>query len=96
MADKILEVQLFSQALYLRSLVPNSQRVQTLLEITLSLRVFEINDIFNFRQNSRWQPKSHSQDKCVFAFYTKIQDGRQKWQQSDFCEMSPVHNADTL
>ena len=41
---------------------------------------FEINDIFNF--NSNWRPKSCSQDKCVFAFYAEIQDGRQKWQQS--------------
>ena len=67
-----------------------------MLEITLSLRGFEINDIFNFHQNSRWQPKSCSQDKCVFAFYAEIQDGHQKWRQSDFCEMLPVHSADTL
>ena len=39
---------------------------------------------------SIWQPKSHSQDKCHFAFYTEIQDGRQKWLESDFCEKSPV------
>ena len=51
--------------------------------------------MFNFHQNSRWQPKSRSQDKCV-AFYTEIQDGRQKWRQSDFCEMLTVHSADTL
>ena len=24
------------------------------------------------------------QDKCVFAFHTEIQDGRQKWQERDF------------
>ena len=76
------------------SKVSSTQRVKTLLEITLSLRVFEINDIFNFHQNSRWPPKSRSQDKCIFTFYAE--DGRQKWQQSDFCEMSPVHSADTL
>ena len=91
MADKILEIQLFSQALYL-----STQRVQPLLETTLSLRVFEINDIFNFHQYSRWQPKSRSQDKCVFAFYAEIQDGRQKWQESDFCEKPPVDSADNL
>ena len=76
--------------------VSSTQRVQTLLEITLSLKVFEINDIFNFHQYSRWQPKDGSQDKCVFAFYTDIQDGRQKWQQSDFCEKPPVDSADYL
>ena len=59
-----------------------------MLEITLSLKVFEINDIFNFHQNSRWQPKSRSQDK--------IQDGRQKWWESDFCEKPPVDSADNL
>ena len=78
------------------SQVSSTQRVQTLLEITLSLRVFEINDIFNLCQNSRWQPKSRSQDKCAFVFYAEIQDGRQKWRQSDFCEMLPVYSADTL
>ena len=72
------------------SKVSSIQRVQTLLEITLSLRVFEINDILNFHQNLRWQPKSRSQDKCAFAFYTEIQDGPQKWQESDFCEKPPV------
>ena len=90
MADKILEIQLFS------SKVSSTQRVETLLEITLSLRVFEINDIFNFHQNSRWQPKSRSQHKCLFAFYTEIQDGRQKWWESDFCEKPPVDPADNL
>ena len=25
-----------------------------------------------------------------FAFYAEIQDGRQKWWENDFCEMSPV------
>ena len=24
-------------------------------------------------------------DKCVFAFYAEIQDGRQKWHENDFC-----------
>ena len=74
MADKILEFQLFTSTI---SKVSCAQRVQTLLEITLSLRVFEINDTFNFHQNSRWQPKSRSQDKCIFAFYAEIQDGHQ-------------------
>ena len=27
---------------------------------------------------------------------TEIQDGRRKWQENDFWEMSPVHAADTL
>ena len=94
MADKILEIQLFSQALYLRSLVPKGSKHCS--KSLYLLRVFEINDIFNFRQNSRWQPKFDSQDKCVFVFYAEIQDGCQKWQQSDFCEMSPVHSADAL
>ena len=35
-------------------------------------------------------------DKSVFAFYTEIQDGRQKWRESNIFEMSPVHSADTL
>ena len=75
MADKILEFQLFTSTI---SKVSSTQRVQTLLEITLSLRVFEINDSFNFHQNSRWQTKSRSQDKCIFAFYAEIQDGQER------------------
>ena len=26
----------------------------------------------------------HFRDKCVVAFYAKIQDGRQKWPKNDF------------
>ena len=36
------------------------------------------------------------QDKCTFAFYTKIQDGCQKCGESCFCEMLAVYSADTL
>ena len=36
------------------------------------------------------------QYKCVFVFYAEIQDGRQKWRESDFCEKSPVDSADSL
>ena len=35
-------------------------------------------------------------DKCAFAYYAVIQDGRQKWQENDFWEKSPVDSADTL
>ena len=35
-------------------------------------------------------------DKCIFAFYEEIQDGRQKWQENDFWEKSPVDSTDTL
>ena len=32
---------------------------------------------------------------CII-FHAKIQDGRQKWQENDFWENSPVDSADTL
>ena len=35
------------------------------------------------------------QDKHVFAFNAEIQDGRQKWQENNFCEKSPVDPTDT-
>ena len=41
-------------------------------------------------------------DECVVVvfglllFYTEIQDGREKWRESDFREMSPVDSADNL
>ena len=35
-------------------------------------------------------------DKFVFTFYAEIQDGRQKLQESDFWENSPVDSGDTL
>ena len=38
----------------------------------------------------------HFQDKCIFAFYAEIQDGHQKWQESDFWEKLPVESTDTL
>ena len=37
-----------------------------------------------------------SQDKCIFLFYAEIQDGRQKWRESNFCKKFPVHSAGTL
>ena len=42
-----------SKSLYLYS----TQRVQHLLELTLSLTVLEIIDIFHFQRNSRWAPE---------------------------------------
>ena len=32
----------------------------------------------------------------VFEFYTKIQDGRQKWQENNFWKKLPVDSADTI
>ena len=49
MADKILEIQ-FLRFTGTISKVSGTQRVHTLLEITLSLRVFEMNEIFSFPQ----------------------------------------------
>ena len=37
--------------------VPRTLWVQNLPKITLSLTVFKINNIFHFRQNSRWRLK---------------------------------------
>ena len=36
------------------------------------------------------------QDKCTFAFYTEIQDDRQKWRESNIWGKSPVDSAYTL
>ena len=35
-------------------------------------------------------------DKRILAFYTEIQDGRQKWLGNDFGENLPVDSEDTL
>ena len=35
-------------------------------------------------------------DKHALAFYTEIQDGRQKWQENNFLEKSSVNSANTL
>ena len=32
----------------------------------------------------------------AFCIYAEIQDGRQKWQESDFCEKSPVDPGNNL
>ena len=62
MADKILEFQLFFTGTI--SKVSSTQRVQTLLEITLSLRDFEINDIFNFQEIQDSHQKWRESDFC--------------------------------
>ena len=36
------------------------------------------------------------QDKCTFAFYAEIQDGRPKWRESDFGLKLPVDSSYTL
>ena len=38
----------------------------------------------------------HFGDKCVFAFYAEIQDGRQKWQENNISQNLPEDCADTL
>ena len=38
----------------------------------------------------------HFRDKCAFVFYTEIQDGCQKWWESDICLKSPVDCSYTL
>ena len=93
MANKIMEFQLFTSTI---SKVSSTQRVQTLLEITLSLRVFEINDTFTFHQNSRWQPKSCYKINAFLHFTQKFKMATKKWRESDLCKMWPVHSADTL
>ena len=38
----------------------------------------------------------HFWNKRDFAFNAEIQDGRQKWQENNFCEKSPVDSTHTL
>ena len=35
-------------------------------------------------------------DKHVFVFNAEIIEGRQKWRENEFCEMSPIDSADIL
>ena len=35
-------------------------------------------------------------DKCIFVFYTEIQNGHQIWRENDFWEKSPVDSTDRL
>ena len=35
-------------------------------------------------------------EKCVFDFYTEIQDGRKEWQENDFWKKMLDDSADTL
>ena len=35
-------------------------------------------------------------DKCVFAFYAEVQDGRHKWRENDFWKKLPLHSLDTV
>ena len=55
MAAEIRKSQNFSNVLEELSLV--SWVIRNLPKIALSLTVFEINNIFHFRQNSRWRLK---------------------------------------
>ena len=100
MVGKIREIWHFSEAIYQRFLISKWSKISLKLLIALSLTVFKINNTFNFRQNSRWRAKnfveislSHTVSEIsVFTFHAEIQDGHQKWRESDFCEKSPVHS----
>ena len=65
MAARIWKIKIFSLALYPKAI--KKQRVYNLLEIALSLTVFEIINIFHLRENSRW--RQNSQNK---KFYRAI------------------------
>ena len=54
MAAKIPRILIFSEAVDCREDL-STQGVQNLSEITLSLVVFKMNDIYNSHQNPRWQ-----------------------------------------
>ena len=79
MADKILEFQLFTSSI---SKVSSTQTVQTLLEITLSLRVFEINDTISIKiqgGSRNLVPKINA-----FLHFTEKFKMATKCQESDF------------
>ena len=97
MAAKIWEIQHFSEALHVTSLVPTVFKICPWRENNFweKLPVDEYCIFFSiFTQ--KFKILHRSRDKCVFTFYSEIQDGRQKWREGDFCEMSPLHSADTL
>ena len=49
-----------------------------------------------FSISAKIQDGSQNLVPKINAFYAEIQDGRQKWQESDFCEKSTVDSADNL
>ena len=67
MAAEIRKVQIFIRGIKERLL--STHRVQNLLQIALSPTVFEINDIFYSRQNSRWRPKFGK-----FKYFQRLQE----------------------
>ena len=51
---------------------------------------------YRYPAGQKFRQNPSISDKCAFARYEEIQDGRQKWRESNFCEKSPVAYADTL
>ena len=97
MAAKIREIQHFSEALNVTSLVPTGFKICLWRENDF-WENWPVDEYvcFFFIFTQKFKILHHSRDKCVFAFYAEIQDGCQKWWEKDFCEMSPLHSADTL
>ena len=105
-STKIQEIQHFSEALHVTSLVPlGSKFAQNLFCTTCNfssthwvqnlLKIYSADTLWvkNFIKIAL----SHRvRDKCVFAFSAKCQDGRQNGRENDFREKSPVHSAHTL
>ena len=81
-------------------------QVKNFIEITVSRSLSEINTFWcgklpvdcadNLRVKNVVEISLRFGDKHIFAFYTEIQDGRQKWRENVFCKKLPVDSADTL
>ena len=106
MAAKIWEIQHFFEALHITSLVPTGFKICLWWEndfweklpvdeyVVFFFRLCSYPVDRKFRRNR--SISHHFRDKFAFAFYAEIQDGYQKWRESDFSEKSPVDYADTL
>ena len=98
MVAKIWEIQHFSEALHVTSLVATGFQICSWWENDFWEKspVDEYVFFFFFIFTQKLKILHRSRHKCAFAFYTEIQDGRQKWRESHVCEMSPLHSTDTL
>ena len=96
MVAKIWEIQHFSEALHVTSLVPTGFKICSWQENEFLVKSPVDECVFFFIFTQKFKISHRFRDKSVFALYTEIQDGHPKWRKSDFWEKSPAGSAYTM
>ena len=87
MASKIWEIPTFFRGTTLTFLVPTGFKIWPWWKNNF----WEKSPVDEYVFTQKLKISHRSRDKCIFAFYAEIQDGRQKWQEKRFFVKCPQY-----